>query len=139
MMACLAEELSDDLASDALVLLPEGHASRAFCDEVGCVLALSNRLEHVMWCLLAYDHLHARLDNSCFVSCDFVNSVTKSVDVVQSDRSYGANEGIHNVCCVNAAAHPDLKDDDVALGGLIVHEGHQRRDLEEGQAERERH
>ena len=138
-MARLAEELLDDLASDALVLLSEGYTSRAFCDEIRRVLTRCNRLEHVMWRFLADNHFHAWLDDACLVSRDLVNCVAEGVDMVQANRGYGANEGCHDVRRVNEAAHSDLKDNDVAFSRLIVHEGHQSRDLEEGQAQRERH
>ena len=92
-----------------------------------------------MWRFLADNYFHARLDDASLVSRDFVNCVAKSVDVVQANRGYGANEGYHDVRRIDEAAHSDFKDNYVAFGRLIVHEGHQCRDLEEGQAQRERH
>ena len=131
-MAGLPEELPDDLASDALVLLSESYTSCAFCDEIRRILTLCNRLKHVMRRFLADDHFYAWLDDASLVSRYFVNCVAESVDVVQANRSYGANEGVNNVCRIDAAAHSDFKDDNVAFYLLIVHESHQRRDLEEG-------
>ena len=137
--AGLVEELPNDCPGDTLVLLAEADASGTLSHQVGRVLALRNALKHMMWRLLAYHDLHARLDYSSLVGRYFVNCVPEGVHMVQANRRYGANEGVHDISRIDPPTHTDFEHNHVTFIDLVVQKGHQSRNLKEGQRERKRH
>ena len=132
--ARLLEELLNDCPGDPLVLLAEAHASGTLSHQVGRVLTLRNALKHVMRRILADHDLHARLDYSSLMGRYFVNCVPEGVHMVQANRRYGANKGVHDIGRIDPPTHTDFEHDHVTFVDLVVQKGHQSRNLKEGRA-----
>ena len=73
--AKFAKHSLNKLLGDALVLLLECHPHSSRYHDVGCGVRLRNWLKDMVWSAFAYDHFNALLDDTSFLSRNFVERI----------------------------------------------------------------